>query len=88
MSTPFEVRNTTMDGTWKRWRIPNGVNALLVQARTAVDIYVATEETGLKYLTIKANNSMVLGSFNTNNQLLYFKGGNGVVVELIAVNMP
>lgn len=85
---PFDVENLTLTGGWDRFTLRNDTNAVLIQARTSTDVKVSPESDGSRYWTIKADKGIALGSFNTNNQKLYFNGTIGVVVEIQYVTLP
>lgn len=85
---PFQIYNVTMTGSWVEWEIPNQVNSVLVQARSTAQVEISTDISGAPKFTLKASYAVMLGSFNTNNQKLYFKGANGVVVEIVTANKP
>jgi len=85
---PFVMKNVEMTGSWVKWTIPNVVNSFLIQARTDVPVEIADNAAGANKFTLKAKRGIVLGSFNTNNQELYFKGTAGVIVEIITIRMP
>lgn len=85
---PFQIYNVTMNGSWVEWAIPNQVNSVLVQARSTAQVEISTDSSGTPKFTLKASYAVMLGSFNTNNQKLYFNGANGVVVEIVTANKP
>ena len=86
--SPFCTRNLTLTGGWDAFTVPNECNALLIQARTSVDVSMSTRVNGVEPFTIKADKGVVVGSFNADNQILYFQGAGGVVVELITIDRP
>lgn len=85
---PFQIYNVTMTGSWVRWKIPNEVNSILVQNRSEVDTKVSMEADGSPYFTIRLKNALVMGSFNTNNQYMWFNASAGTIVEIMTVNLP
>ena len=90
MAGPFNTKNLTLTGggTWDRYTLENETNAVLIQARTSVDVKVSEHADGSEYWTMKADKGVAIGSYNIDNQKLYFNGTNGVVVEFLYVNRP
>lgn len=85
---PFFIANLVMTGSFIPWVIPNMTNTFLIQSRTAVDIEISTDAAGVNKFTLKSGKGITLGSFNTNNQVIYFNGAAAVVVEIIQVRLP
>lgn len=85
---PFLFQNVAMTGSWVRWRCPNSVNAFMVQLRTDVELKISDNADGANRFTLRPGKTLTLGSFNTNNQQLWFKAAAGTVLEIVNIDKP
>ena len=85
---PFRTDNVLMTGDWVPYVIPNEANFIQFKLRTSAAMKWTTHTDGTNRVTLPKDQAQAIGSFNTDNQTIYFKAAAGTVVEIAVVNMP
>jgi len=88
VASPADIANVSMTGSFVKYSPAEKLKYFLVQMRTAVAVQVSYVEAGTPFFTIKADDSMVIGSNNWRGQPIYFNAAAATVLEIMTIDKP
>lgn len=81
----FRIWNFTLSTSFQKIVLNQKVNSILIQCRTAVDIYIDEDNSGTDYFTIKAGSALTLDLSTRTLEPFSLKAASGTpVAEIIA----
>lgn len=79
MATPYTVKNTTMDGTYKQIKLEKKWNTALIKMRETNIAFTIREENQTNYFTVPAGETLRLSSFNYDTDYIEVKAASGTM---------